>query len=316
MTLPYQDWHPSAALSTLMTRAECYRKIRQFFFANKILEVDTPILGMAATVDPFIDSLRTTVNGERRYLQTSPEFYLKRLLAAYKRDVFTLGKVFRQGEKGQRHHPEFTMLEWYRIGWHEHQLMGELYTLLQLFFPSLEVSKFSYKDVFTRYLNIDPHQASVGVLSRLATSFVDIELSTDDRSLWLDVLMTHCIEPKLPKHLVFIYDYPQSQAALAELGENEQGQTIARRFEAYLNGIELANGYFELNDPLEQKERFEQDQQYRQENNLPYLPYDHHLIDALISGMPICSGVALGVDRLLMILCGEECIEQVLSYPC
>ena len=315
MTRSPPGWQPSAELSVLATRASLYQTLRQFFLDRDVLEVETPILGAAATVDPFIDSLHTQVAGECRYLQTSPEFFLKRLVAAYRRDVYALGKVFRQGEQGRRHHPEFTLLEWYRIGWDEQQLMEEVYGLLRALLPGLEMSQFSYREVFLRYLSIDPHQASLEALSQLARSSVALAGESDDRNFWLDLLMTHCIEPQLPPHLVFIYDYPQSQAALATLGQNPQGQVIARRFEVYLNGMELANGYFELTDAAEQQRRFEQDQHYRALKHLPELPYDQQLVAALQHGLPPCAGVALGIDRLLMHLCKLDAIEQVLSFP-
>ena len=307
-------WKPTASIKVLQLRAQLYKDIRRFFEARQVLEVETPILGVGATVDPFIDSLSTEVMGELRYLQTSPEFYLKRLLAAGTQDIYSLGKVFRQGEKGRRHSPEFTLLEWYRIEWDEHQLMSEVEELMALLLPSLSIHKVSYRELFLQYLDVDPHTASINTLQTLATTIMDVDINSDRKDTWLDVLMTHCIEPQLPDGLCFIYDYPASQAALAKLARDKQGQMVARRFELYLNRIELANGYFELTDAVEQEQRFQHEQAYRRHHNLPDLPYDQKLVDALKNGMPNCAGVALGVDRLLMVLSKAESIEQVISF--
>ncbi|MGH1441302.1 MAG: EF-P lysine aminoacylase EpmA [Cellvibrionaceae bacterium] len=297
--------------NSLALRAKTYKKIRDYFYEKNVLEAEAPILSQYATVDPHIDSLSTQVINQTQYLQTSPEFFLKRLLANGSGDVYSLGKVFRQGERGQRHQPEFTMLEWYRVAWDEHELMDEVAILLRLFLPHLSVRKISYQECFLSELNIDPHSVSVNELKEITHNKLDIEFDSNERSAWLDILISHCIEPSLTEGLVFIYDYPKEQAALAQLEKNNKGQIIARRFEAYLNGMELANGYFELTDADEQKKRFEADQAYRKANDLPIYPYDKNLVDALKNGMPSCSGVAMGVDRLLMILCNTVDISDV-----
>jgi lysyl-tRNA synthetase class 2 len=310
------NWVSTASLETLKARAELFKALRHFFSDKNVLEVETPMLSEAATVDPFIDSMSAQVLGETMYLQTSPEFYLKRLLAAGSGDVYSLAKAFRQGERGGRHHPEFTMLEWYRVAWDEHRLMDEVAELVQIFLPGLDIEKFSYGDCFLKYLAIDPHSVTGDELTRILRD--NIELSNMqgevDKDTALDLLMTHCVEPQLPKGLVFVYDYPASKAALAKLGSNVQGQSIARRFEAYLNGMELANGYFELTDADEQQARFEKDVAYRLEHNLPHFPYDKNLVSALKYGLPECAGVALGLDRLLMILCNKKTIQEVISF--
>ncbi len=307
-------WQPSASLDTLRFRAACYKKLRDFFCQRDVLEVETPLLSEAATVDPHIESLSTEVLGAKQYLQTSPEFYLKRLLAAGSGDIYSLGKVFRQGEKGRRHHPEFTLLEWYRVGWDEQQLIDEVIALIHIFLPEVIVTRYSYRQCFLNVLSIDPHSADLSTIKKLTRDKIDIEFDSPSVSDWCDILMTHCIEPALPKGLVVIDDYPKEQAALAQLGQNDQGQTVARRFEAYLNGIELANGYYELTDAYEQEQRFCVDQRYRKNNNLPIYPYDRKLVAALENGMPACSGVALGLDRLLMILCNSRDIGEVISF--
>jgi lysyl-tRNA synthetase class 2 len=308
------SWQPSANIDMLKARATLYRVIRDFFEKRGALEVDTPILSQAATVDPFIESLVTEVCDKPYYLQTSPEFFLKRLLANSSGDVYSLGKVFRQGEQGKKHHPEFTLLEWYRVAWNEHQLMNELGTFMRLLMPKVIIEKISYQDLFLMHFNVDPHTVSLADMKRLVKKEIDITFELFDKPTCFDLLMTHCIEPKMPKALFFVYDYPHESAALASLGTNAKGQIVARRFEAYLNGLELANGYYELTDAIEQKKRFEKDVKYRHDNFLATVPFDKHLIMALESGMPACAGVALGVDRLLMVLGEKSSINEVLSF--
>ena len=313
------SWQPSASLPALQQRARLYQKVREFFLSRQVLEVDVPVLSEYATVDPFIDSLQTQVLGRTEYLQTSPEFFLKRLLAAYQHDVYYLGKAFRQGERGRRHRPEFTMLEWYRIGWTEQQLIAEVNELLALFFPEKLCAHYTYREVFYQTLSVDPHTSTAKELQQCAVDSingeVDKSLMASDKNTLLDLLFTHCIEPQLPLGVVAISDYPASQAALAKVTHDAQGQLVAKRFEIYVDRIELANGYWELNDGTEQQVRFEQDLVYRQTHNLPILPCDQSLVDALSKGnMPDCAGVALGVDRLLMCWLQTNDISDVVSF--
>ncbi len=307
-------WQPSANIEALKARASLYRFIRDFFSTRHVLEVETPIVSPFATVDPFIESLTTTLSNRYCYLQTSPEFFLKRLLASGSGDVYSLAKAFRQGEQGEKHNPEFTLLEWYRVGWDEHQLMEELEKLITLLLPSVDPQKISYRSLYLQYLDIDPHAVSLDRLKKLVRENMTIDFELPDKSTCFDLLMTHCIEPQIAKDFLLVYNYPVEQAALAKLGKNEQGQLIARRFEVYLQGMELANGYFELTDACEQKKRFDADVAYRENNNLPLVPYDKKLVAALAAGMPECAGVALGIDRLLMILEKKADISQVLSF--
>ena len=277
------------------------------------------MLGAGTCVEPYIDSLQTIVNGENRFLQTSPEFYLKRLLATDIGPIYSLSKAFRDGEKGRLHNPEFTLLEWYQPGWNEKQLMEEVAELLKLIFPSISRTDYSYRDIFLTVTDIDPHTASLDELQQAVNLQIDIAISSvkpdsRQRNRCLDLLMTHCIEPALPEGLVFIYDYPSTQSTLAKIDIDNTGLQVTRRFEAYLTGIELANGYWELTDPKEQLERFHNDQTFRQQQQLPSYPYDRQLIAALESGMPDAAGVALGVDRLLMAMTGIEDIRSVLSF--
>ena len=312
-------WQPQASLEVLQARAQLYRLIRDFFANRNVMEVEVPILGAGTCVEPYIDSLQTIVNGENRFLQTSPEFYLKRLLATDIGPIYSLSKAFRDGEKGRLHNPEFTLLEWYQPGWNEKQLMEEVAELLKLIFPSISRTDYSYRDIFLTVTDIDPHTASLDELQQAVNLQIDIAISSvkpdsRQRNRCLDLLMTHCIEPALPEGLVFIYDYPSTQSTLAKIDIDNTGVQVTRRFEAYLTGIELANGYWELTDPKEQLERFHNDQTFRQQQQLPSYPYDRQLIAALESGMPDAAGVALGVDRLLMAITDVKDIQSVLSF--
>lgn len=309
------QWQPSASLPVIQQRAMMYQRIRRFFADRQVLELDVPVLSAYATVDPFIDSVAAQVMGCDTYLQTSPEFFMKRFLAAYPQDIYYLGKAFRQDENGSRHRPEFTMLEWYRVGWDEQRLMEEVLQLIQSCCPGIEAQATSYQALFQQHLSLNPHTATVAELSACAKAHIDTGFTCDDKNPWLDLLFTHCIEPKLAKGLVSIYDYPASQAALAQVTENEEGLLVAKRFEVYCNGMELANGYCELIDGDEQERRFSADTQYRQAQGLTDYPYDQTLVAALKSGQfPDCAGVALGVDRLLMCILGKANINEVMSF--
>lgn len=308
-------WQPSASFDQLQARAELYQTLRDFFRQRHVLEIDVPILAKATVTDPHIDSISARCGDDDVFLQTSPEFFMKRLLCAGSGPIFSLGKAFRNGEVGRKHNPEFTMLEWYRPGFDDQQLMDEVEALIQQVIPVETVERLSYRDIFQRVLSIDPHSASLENLRSLAKQHVDLDWEDDSRDTWLDILMTHVIEPQLGAGLVFIYDYPASQCALARIETDSSGEKVAKRFEAYLQGIELANGYWELTDADEQARRFETDQQRRQEMGLPNNPSDNLLLDALTSGMPDTAGVALGVDRLLMLQQGVESLEQVLAFP-
>lgn len=309
------SWQPMAALEALRSRAQLLQTLRAFFCERQVLEVDVPSLARIASTDPYIDSIVTRVCDEPMYLQTSPEFFLKRMLAAGSGDIYSLAKAFRNGEAGRKHNPEFTMLEWYRVDWDEHQLMDEVVSLLQACMTLSSVEKLSYRQLFQRHLDIDPHQSDAKSLRDIANQYGEFNWQEDDRDVWLDLLMTHVLEPKMGDGLVFVYDFPETQAALARREYDSQGQLIARRFEAYVGGIELANGYWELCDGEEQAARFDQDLKKRAALGLPQLPSDQHLVQALASGMPECAGVALGVDRLLMLSTGATDIRQLLAFP-
>ncbi|MGI9277816.1 MAG: EF-P lysine aminoacylase EpmA [Endozoicomonas sp.] len=320
------DWKPSATLLTLSARAELLKAIRQYFDSQSVTEVETPMLSAGATVDLHIDSFTVQFNpvggGESKpcYLHTSPEFPMKRLLAAGSGDIFSLGKVFRNGEAGGRHNPEFTMLEYYRVGMDQQLLMNDLTGLLESVASFREVARFSYGELFEQYLGVNPHAATDKQLGQLVRHKVDAQLSDLERMDCLDLLFSKFIEPSLgvgsdgELQGVYVYDYPACMSALARLHRNGQGEEVAARFELFVNGVELANGYHELLDGSEQRARFEAEQQKRREAGLPVYPYDQRLVSALEHGMPDCAGVAMGVDRLLMLMRGSRNIADVIAF--
>ncbi|MFO7593086.1 MAG: EF-P lysine aminoacylase EpmA [Pseudomonadota bacterium] len=315
------DWRPTAPLESLQQRARILQRIRAFFDERGVMEVETPVLSAAAITDPHLESFSTRYTGpghaERMplYLHTSPEFPMKRLLAAGSGAIFQLGKVFRQGEAGRRHNPEFTLLEWYRPGFDHKELMDEVAALVAplLGLESEAVERLSYREAFLRHAGIDPLTAPLEALQQSARmhgiSGFDGE---SERDVWLDLLLTHCIEPELGREgLCFLYDYPASQAALARL--NPDDPRVAERFELYYRGIELANGFHELADSGEQRKRFEAELRGRKEQRLEPVPMDERLLAAL-DFLPDCAGVALGVDRLVMLALGAESIEEVIAF--
>ncbi len=310
----------------LSLRAKLYALIRAFFAERAVLEVETPLLGQAASTDLNLDSFDTGYTGptaggsRRRFLRTSPEFWHKRLLSEGVGDCYELGRVFRNGEFGRRHNPEFTLLEWYRVGWSPSQLMAEVEALVRTAFllsgrsPG-DSQTISYRDLFRRHLALDPLTAGDDELRRQVAQFW-VDAGRLDRDGMLDVLLTHRIEPSLPDHaLTFVHGYPPSQAALARVVKDSDGQPVAERFELYLGKLELANGFHELADAGEQRGRFMADNQARERCGKEALPWDRRLIEALESpGLPACSGVALGVDRLLTALLGSDDIRDVLAF--
>ncbi|MGH1470818.1 MAG: EF-P lysine aminoacylase EpmA [Cellvibrionaceae bacterium] len=310
------SWRPTANLSRIKARDELYKKIRSFFSEKKYLEVDVPLLGSGGTTDRFIQSFYTQSENKRFYLQTSPEFAMKRLLAAGSGPIYSLSKAFRQEEIGRFHNSEFTMLEWYRPGFDDHQLMDEVLELMNCFFD-VDMSKISYQRIFEKFLFIDPHRDSIDKIKSKITELLDVNDIGDetDKDVLLDILFSHLIQPKLKGKLFFIYDYPETQSALARIKNNNEGVSIARRFELFVDGIELANGYWELANSTELRQRFEDDNSKRETLGLEVMNYDEHLIQAMDSGLPDCAGVALGVDRLLMLIEGAEKIEEVIVFP-
>lgn len=304
----------------LQLRARVNAAIRAFFAQRDVLEVETPILSAAGNTEPNIDSFTTTFSGHvsagarTRWLRTSPEYPLKRLLAAGLSDCYELGRVFRNGEAGGRHNPEFTMLEWYRTGWDHHRLIDETVALVQqllaLVGRSATLQVLTYRELFVRHAGVDPFDATLAQLQApLAGVQIDPEgLTRDD---WLDLLMTHRIQPAFsPQVLTVVHDWPASQAALARVRPGEP--PLAERFELYLGQYELANGYHELNDAAEQRARFQRDHGVRQSRGDVLPPLDEPLL-ACLDALPACAGVAVGVDRLLMCLLDTHAIADVLA---
>ena len=309
--------------AALRLRGRLYALIRRFFAEREVLEVETPILSAAGNTDPNIESFTARFSGHvdggapLRWLRTSSEFAQKRLLAAGIGDCYELGRVFRNGEAGQRHNPEFTMLEWYRIGWGQRRLMDESVDLvraaLSLAGKSCEVQKYTYRDLFVSTIDVDPFSASEAELRR-ALGDVRVEAAGLRRDDWLDLLLTHRIQPLFPvDRLTLIYDYPASQCALAKIRADDP--PVAERFELYVGAQELANGYHELTDAAEQRARFGRDNERRRERGSVPVPLDENLLVALATGMPDCAGVALGIERLLMSMLGTDDIRDVLAFP-
>ena len=321
---PELSWTPTASRDAMRLRAWVNRLVREFFHARNVLEVETPVLSQAGNTDPNIASFHLEFSGRTdgaprtRWLRTSPEFALKRLLAAGMGDCYELGRVFRDGEAGGRHNPEFTMLEWYRLGWDHLRLIDETAELvnaaLSLVRREASLQVVTYRDLYRDALGIDPFSASEHAL-REALGDVQIDPSGLVRDDWLDLLMTHRLQPLFAAdRLLAVVDYPASQCALARVRDDGDGYPVAERFELYLGSIELANGYHELLDAEEQALRFARDGDVRRSRNQCVPPTDTQLIAALESGLPACAGVALGVDRLLMALLETPRIADVLAF--
>ncbi len=311
------NWRPTAPIAAIQARAQLLASIRAFFCERDILEVDTPLLCTAGVTDPAIEPLvveRGASLQRARFLQTSPEYAMKRLLAAGCGPIYQIAKAFRDGEVGSRHNPEFTLLEWYRPQYDHHQLMAELAELVCHVLGERHWQKISYRELFSAQLALDPFTASMEQLRDTALNRLDLGFVTGDRDLWLDVLMSHLIEPQLAKMgMCFVYDYPASQAALSRV-VRIGGVDVGQRFELYINGMELANGYCELTDATEQERRFLADNDKRRQKGLAEKPLDTNLLAAMTHGLPRCSGVAVGIDRLLMLLTDSTHIRDVLAF--
>ncbi|MCB1055688.1 MAG: EF-P lysine aminoacylase GenX [Acidobacteria bacterium] len=304
-------------MAAVALRARVLAEIRAFFAERGVLEVETPLLGAATVTDLHLASLETRVDGRRRFLQTSPEFAMKRLLAAGSGPIYQICKAFRDGESGRRHNPEFTLLEWYRPGYDHHRLMSEVGELLSRVLGVPAPETLSYREALERHAGIDPFGADARDLAGRARELGLAGLPDlgDDRDAWLDLLMSYTVEPRLGRgRPTLIYDYPPTQAALARL-RGTGDEAVAERFEAYVEGVELANGYHELRDPAEQRRRFAADLARRRDRGLPQVPVDERLLAALAHGLPECAGVALGVDRLILLAAGASCLDEVLAFP-
>ena len=330
-----KQWQASASFELIKLRADTLRTIRSFFDKNGVLEVDTPVLSSASIPDPFIESFQTryipltqTMQTEDYYLHTSPEFPMKRLLASGSGSIYQISKVFRQGESGRKHNPEFTLLEWYRDGWDHHQLMHEVCQLLTLILaPNIELADpqfLSYEDAFQTVLGINPH--TVNKTDLLACTekagLANVLDDNEHRDRFLELLFSHTIEPSLGRNrgktsnlpcICLLYHYPASQASLAKTAL-QNGQLIAERFEVFIDGMELGNGFHELNDAKEQKARFEADNQARKQMGHNEIPMDDNFLEA-VGHLPECAGVAIGIERLLMIMSQSQHINDVIAFP-
>ena len=327
-------WQPTASIDALRQRAAIIASIRAFFDSRNVLEVETPCLSSHTISDPYLQAMVTkhTEPGASQsrtlYLQTSPEYAMKRLLAAGSGDIFQLCKAFRDDEVGRLHNPEFTMLEWYRVGFDMHSLINEVGALLIEILPIINIDQFTYVEVFQRLLGFDPLNISMNELRNvcdscdlsnyaesLKASIYDIHSDNGQRLLkdsLLQVLFNQQIEPNIGvTSPAIVTNFPASQASLATLSSD--GET-ANRFEVYFKGVELANGFNELTNVKEQTVRFEEDNAKRALLGLPAQVIDRYFLAALRAGLPNCSGVALGVDRLIMLATEQTSIEKVMSF--
>jgi len=330
MTLnpPRPEWRPGTRLKTLRLRAGLHHAVRKYFARHGVMEVETPALVRHGVTDVQLRNFecRSSLSTESAgYLHTSPEYHMKRLLAWGAPDIYQVCKVFRDGESGRRHHPEFTMIEWYRLGFTLEQIIDDSCALLTACAMAAgktapHISQSPYQQVFLRYTGIDPLSTTPAALRNRAGQLLGSEIDArliarlgDDPQSWQDLLMSHVVIPALPpRKLVVIHHYPAGQAALARIDPADE--RVAERFEVFFGGLELANGYRELSDPHEQRQRFDNDRRRRAQCGLPDVEPDPGLLSALDHGLPECSGVAVGFDRLLM--CFGDCstITQTMSF--
>jgi lysyl-tRNA synthetase class 2 len=316
-----EDWRPSASVTALRLRAEVLTKIRAFFAARGVLEVETPLLGSTTATDLHLNSLKTKCHGvcagsvTEFYLQTSPESAMKRLLAAGSGPVFQICKAFRDGESGALHNLEFTLLEWYRPGFDCWALMEEVRALLGCILGSDAASCVSYGQAFQRTTGLDPFTVTTaelrGYVEQLGLSSPSAAALDHDSAL--DLAFAQVVVPRLSPGAVFVYHFPSSQAQMARLSPDNQA--VAERFELLLEGVELANGYEELGDSEQQRRRFAVAIDRRRQQGLATVPLDTRLLRALEFGLPDCAGVALGLDRLVMLAAGAQRLEEVLAFP-
>ena len=317
------SWRSGIDSATLQQRSKIYRTIRRFFDDRGVVEVTTPVLGASGVSDLHIQSLSLVDDGQSWFLQSSPEYSMKRLLASGSGSIYQICPAFRAGELGSKHNTEFSMLEWYRVGFSLEELVAEVATLLQqtLDVNQVQTSKFrftTYRELFTSRFDVNPHDAGIETLrglilaENLASDHID---NIDDDATFnecLDLLFTRCIEPGLDEP-TFVLEFPAGQAALAKIVTNYHCDVVARRFELYWQGMELANGYDELTDPAELRQRFEKNNTQRVARGLIEMAPDKKLL-ASMSELPDCAGVAIGLDRLVMLLCGKTSIDEVLTF--
>jgi len=316
-----ERWRPACDLKHLHSRARMLTTVRSFFQQRSVLEVETPLLCHATGTDPQLDFFSSELTQNRlMFLQTSPEFAMKRLLAADSGSIFQICKAFRKGESGRLHNPEFSILEWYRVEFSLHQLMDEVVDLLNELLSDIcpvDTVKISYINLFEQVTGLNPlqfHQKDYAQYARENKLVDAINLCGDDYSMWLDFIFSHKIQTTLNDFpLCLVYGYPAIQSSLARL--NKENPAIADRFEVFVNGIEIGNGFFELADAKEQEDRFDKENSSRKKSGLIPVEKDRLFLDALNSGLPNCSGIALGLDRILMILTDSTALNDILAFP-
>jgi lysyl-tRNA synthetase class 2 len=324
-----ESWKPGVDAGVLKARGDLLHAIREFFYRRGVIEVTTPTLGSRGVTDNQIQNLKLDHQDQTFYLQTSPEYAMKRLLASGSGSIYQICPAYRGSEQGQNHNTEFSMLEWYRLGFTLLELMDDVQNLLSFVteaigisrFDFRELSRFSYRDLFVENFDRDPHMISLDELKILSRK-VGVECGHitdhDDEgtvSDYLDLLFSVVIEPQLDNPTI-VYDYPVCQVALAQLGQqdgNSNGKTVAKRFEVFVSGLELANGYLELLDADELEARMHRNNHLRGVRGQEIIEPDEKLLAAL-PAMPASSGIALGVDRLLMVLLGKEKLVDVVSF--
>lgn len=307
------DWRPSASIENLRQRALLIQSMRLFFEKRSYLEVETPIISHYGITDVYLSPLKTNCLKKTCYLHTSPEYAMKRLLAAGSGSIFQFAKVFRDDEEGRWHNPEFTLLEWYKLNANHHDLMEEVDVFLQEILKSEPLVKKSYEEVFQTYCNLNPHTATIQELEKSLHCYnlSGVLAEKDDKDTYLYLLMTHVVEPNLAKkpYPTAVYDFPATQASLARIING-----YAARFEVYYKGVELANGFYELTDKKEQALRFEEDKAKRLLKGLDVSLMDNLFLAALEYGLPECSGVALGVDRLIALTLKQDSLKKVMAF--
>jgi lysyl-tRNA synthetase class 2 len=307
-------WRPSACIENLKQRAGLMRQIRSFFETRDYLEVETPAMAHFGVTDPYLSNIKAVFRNQIFCLQTSPEYHMKRLLAAGSGPIFQLAQVFRDDELGRWHNPEFTLLEWYKLSATHHELMDEVDLFLQFILNTMPMKRMTYHAAFLASCELNPFEASIDDLKSVVRAHqLEGVLPSDEQDVdqYLFLLMSHVVEPFLSKEEtpVAVYHFPPTQAALSKVSEG-----VAQRFEVYFKGVELANGFHELIDASAQANRFSEDNACRKQRGLPLIESDYWLIDALKYGIPPCSGVALGVDRLLALAMGKQSIAEVMAF--
>lgn len=327
MSQPEFRFNPTTSLASLRRRSQFLGEIRRFFDDREFIHVETPLLSRDTVVDRYIEPVvvdeSSVLEGDgadrQFFLQTSPEFAMKRLLASGATAIYQICKAFRKGEAGRRHNPEFTMLEWYRVGDDMNAGMELLSDFAKHMFQAQDVEQISYANAFRKFASVDPATASIDEFKMTCESNrIDVSSFENDcdRDSWLNLIMSEIVEPRLGLvNPVIVFHFPPTQSALAKVCVDGEGDEVAERFELYVNGVELANGYHELLDANELERRNEKVNLQRVSDGCSPLPTDSELLEAMRHGLPACSGVALGVDRLLMVLLEKESIGDVIAFP-